>query len=254
MKTLGYFVTTGSLVALLGGCTATSQWPLAPENPPPPTIPEALAPYYLQVGDVLDVKLLLNPELNEEVTVRPDGHISTTVDPDAVAAGQTVAQLATTLRHAYSNTLHNPQLSVVVKSFAPTRVYVGGEVNSPGEFVTVGPALTLSQAITRAGGVRFSSDETNVFIIRRSGGQPQFLSTHFRDVMHAIDPRADVRLAEGDVVYVPRTGIAEVYRWWNQYVEQFAHPSFGFSYIVGNSSNAVITGPAGNTATVTPAR
>ena len=253
MKMLGFYVTACSLLAL-GACTSTSQWPQAPLNPPPPTAPEALAPYYLQVGDVLDLKLLLNPELNEEVTVRPDGHISTTVDPDALAAGRTVSQLAATLRQSYSHTLHNPQLSVVVKSFAPTRIYVGGEVNSPGEFVTVGPALTLSQAVARAGGVRFSSDETNVFLIRRTTGQPQILATRYRDVMHAIDPNADVQLAAGDVVYVPRTGIAEVYRWYNQYIEQFAHPSFGFSYIVGGGNNAVITGPAGNTATVTPTR
>ena len=50
--------------------------------------------YHIQVGDVLEVRLLLNPELNEEVTVRPDGHISTTAVPDMLAYGRSPADLA----------------------------------------------------------------------------------------------------------------------------------------------------------------
>ena len=85
-----------------------------------------LPPYRIQVGDVLEVRLMLNPELNEEVTVRPDGHISTTAVPDAIAIGKTPAELADNLRKIYGRDLQNPRLSVVVRSFAPTRVYVGG--------------------------------------------------------------------------------------------------------------------------------
>ena len=47
---------------------------------------------------MLDVRLMLNPELNEEVTVRPDGHISTTVAGDVDAAGRTVPELDAALR------------------------------------------------------------------------------------------------------------------------------------------------------------
>ena len=46
---------------------------------------------------MLEVRLMLNPELNEEVTVRPDGHISTTVVHDEVAYGRTVPELTAAL-------------------------------------------------------------------------------------------------------------------------------------------------------------
>lgn len=203
-----------------------------------------LPPYRIQVGDVLEVRLLLNPELNEEVTVRPDGHISTTVVPDAVALGRTPAELGNTLRGVYSHELTNPRLSVVVRSFAPTRIYVAGEVNTPGEFVTVGPTLTLSQAIARAGGTKLSSDDTSVFIIRRGvGDKPQFLSARWKAVRQGIDPTADVRLAPYDLVYVPKMGIAEVYQFYNQYIGQFVNPNFGFSYLLNPtaSTGAVVT-------------
>lgn len=232
----------------MAACTNTSSLPPAPPEPLAlgPSVP--LPPYRIQVGDVLDVRLILNPELNEEVTVRPDGHISTTVVRDAMAAGLTVPELDQELVHDYSRDLSNPRLSVVVRSFAPTRVYVGGEVNNPGEFITVGPTLTLSQAVARAGGVKLSSDESDVFIIRRGpDDRPEYLSVRYRAIEHAMDPAADVRLAPYDVVYVPKSGAAEVYKWYNQYVQQFANPSFGFSYIVNNPATSVITTPSAAT-------
>jgi polysaccharide biosynthesis/export protein len=230
-----------SAAVVLAACTNTDKLPPAPPEPVALGPSAPLPPYRLQVGDVLDVRLMLNPELNEEVTVRPDGHISTTVAGDEVAAGRTIGELDAALRSDYSHDLQNPRLSVVVKSFAPTRIYVGGEVNSPGEFITVGPTLTLSQAIARAGGVKLSSDETAVFVVRREADdRPEFLSVRYRAIEHAEDPAADVRLAPYDVVYVPKSGIAEVYKWYNQYIGQFANPSLGFSYIINGGATAVI--------------
>jgi len=224
-----------------------------PELPPAPAVPaeqtfaSSLPPYRLQVGDVMEVKLLLNPELNEEVVVRPDGRISTTVVPEEMAYGRTPSELAASLRRAYSKDLQNPRVSVVVKSFAPTRIYVGGEVNTPGEFINVGPTLTLSQAIARAGGTKMSSDDASIFVIRRGPNDaPQFFSTRYSAIKHAQDPAADIRLAPFDVVYAPKTGIAEVYQFYNQYIQQFAQPSFGFSYLLNPGAaggTTVVTGP-----------
>src|ERR1700761_5638382 len=131
--------------ATLAGCSPVPNLPPAPLEPGPAVASAtALPPYHIQVGDVLDVRLLLNPELNEEVTVRPDGHISTTAVPDMLAYGRTPVELADSLRAGYAHDLQNPRVSVVVKSFAPTRVYVAGEVATPGEFITVGGAPPLS--------------------------------------------------------------------------------------------------------------
>jgi protein involved in polysaccharide export with SLBB domain len=221
----------------LAACSTVPSLPPAPMEPAPATYTANLPPYRIQVGDVLDVRQLLNPELNEEVTVRPDGHISTTAVSDALAYGRTPADLADTLRGIYAHELQNPRVTVEVKSFAPTRVYVGGEVNTPGEFITVGPTLTLSQALARAGGTKLSSDDTSVFIIRRGpGDKPEFLSTSWKALRQGRDPNADVRLAPYDVVYVPKLGIAEVYQFYNQYIGQFANPSFGFSYLLNETA------------------
>jgi polysaccharide export outer membrane protein len=225
------------LSALIGlaACTNTSSMPPAPPAPPiAMERPSAPPPYRMQVGDILAVRLMLNPELNEEVTVRPDGRISTTLAHDELASGRTVPEMDRVLSRDYAKNLKDPDVSVVVKSFAPTRIYVGGEVTNPGEFVNVGPALTVSQALTRAGGAKLSGDDGAVFIIRRGPNDvPEFLSTRYGDIIHGKNPAADVQLAPYDVVYVPKTGITEVYKYFNQYVQQFVPVSWGFSYALG---------------------
>jgi polysaccharide export outer membrane protein len=234
-----------SAVAALPACSPVPSMPPAPLEPPADAgYMTNLPPYRIQVGDVLDIRLLLNPELNEEVTVRPDGDISTTVVPDQRAYGLTVPQLDADMSRDYGTQLRNPHVNVVVKSFAPTRVYVGGEVANPGEFITVGPDLTLSQVIARAGGLKpLTGDDHKVFIIRRGlNDVPEFLSVRYNDIMWGKDPSADVRLAPYDVVYVPRTGAAEVYLWFDTYFLQYVPVNWGFSYVVNPTANVVPVG------------
>ena len=186
----------------------------------------------------------------QEVTVRPDGHISTTVVKDELAYGRTVQDLSAALVRDYSTELRDPRLTVVVRSFAPTRIYVGGEVTNPGEFITVGPTLTLSQAIARAGGLKtMSGDKDKIFVIRHGPNDvPQLFSTRYQDVMWGKDTTSDVRLAPFDVVFVPRSSISKVYRFVNSYLLQFVPVSWGFSYLVGGNGGgtSVVQSPTTN--------
>ena len=233
-------------VAAVAGCSTTVPLPPVSEVPNAALglAPEA-TPYRVQVGDELMVRFLLNPELNEEVAVRPDGKISTTVAEDVQAAGDTIPEINAELRERYKAELMNPRLNVVVKSFIPTRVYVSGEVATPGEYITVGPSLTLSQAIARAGGLKNSASAGRIFLIRRGpGDKPVELATRYDDVITGRDPRADVRLAPYDVVYVPRSGIAQTALYWNEFVQQFVPISWGFSYVLNQPPGGATVVPA----------
>ena len=82
-----------------------------------------------------------------------------------------------------------------------------------------------------------------MFIIRRGPNDvPQFFGDQLRRCHSWARTRfRDVRLAPYDVVYVPNTGIAEVFDFFNQYLQQFVPISWGFSYLVnpGTASNVV---------------
>ncbi len=221
-------------VALLSlpGCSKdfSKVKPLSTTEAPQSLPASGLAPYRIQIGDVLDIKFRLNPELDETVTVRPDGMISTAVVEDMQAYNLTVKDLNKALKVFYQSELKNPKISTVIRSFAPTRVYVGGEVVSPGEFVVVGPALTLTQAITRAGGIKNSAKPNQVLVFRRGAGEKgEVFVADYDGATQGGDPSKDARLAPYDVVFVPKNGAALVYKEYDQYFKQYVAPSVGLS-------------------------
>ena len=217
-----------ALASLLAACV-----PVAHDLPPAPAA-AASATYFVQVGDVLGVRLYTAPELDEDVTVRPDGRVTTTLAQSVQAAGRTPDEIAADLHRLYAAELKDPRLTVEVKTASPARIYVAGDVVSPGEFTTQqGPTLTLLQAVSRAGGLRTTGDDDHVFILRHATGErPVVLAADYRGAMTGTHPGADVELAPFDVVYVPRTGIAQIYVWFNQHFQQFVPVNWGFSYNV----------------------
>lgn len=211
------------------GLSPPTNLPYAPNN----IAPEAkaaieLPAYRVQVGDVLNIKFFLNPELNETVTVRPDGMISTALVADFPAYNRTIAEINDGLKERYKAVLKDPMVSAQIQSFAPIRVYVSGEVNAPGEFIVIGPNLTLTQAIARAGGIKNSGNFSDVLIIRRGAGEkPDVYTVDYDAATQGGDPTKDVRLAPYDVIFVPKTGIAEAYMNFQQYFQQFVPWSIG---------------------------
>lgn len=192
--------------------------------------PSDLPPYRIQIGDVLDLRMIANPELSEEMTVRPDGMVSTTLVQDVPAYGLTPKELQTTMTDLYKKELVKPQLTIIVKNFAPTRVYVMGEVQNPGELVFIGPNLTLMQAIARAGGVKTTAQGDQIMIMRRGkGDRPELYKADFEAVSTGKDPESDIRLAPFDVVFIPRSSIAEANVMYEQYFKNFVSTSVGVS-------------------------
>ncbi len=222
------------MLCLLGaGCGTGLPNPFAPGPPPAPRDTVQQDIYRVQIGDTLSVRLYQTPELNEDVTVRPDGRITTTLAQSVRAAGLTPDEVAFSLKQSYNLELKDPQITVGVKEYAPVRVYVAGEVFSPGELTTPGPPPSLLQAISRAGGVRVTGDTQGMLIVRRGAdNRPLVYAAHYADAVSGRDPGADVMLRPYDVVIVPRTAIADAYVWVNQHVQQFVPVSWGFSYNV----------------------
>jgi hypothetical protein len=92
--------------------------------------------YQIQVGDQLDIKFFFNPELNENVLVRPDGRIALQLIGELPVVGNTVEQIRTILMKNYSGQLKNPEVAVLLRSSnVPGEVIsaTGGEGNPGGK-------------------------------------------------------------------------------------------------------------------------
>lgn len=173
--------------------------------------------YVMQPGDVLDVKFYYTPELNERVTIRPDGKISLQLVEEIKAAGLTPAELDAILVEKYSRILQQPEITVIMREFAGQKVYIGGEVATP-KTVSLSGEMTALQAILNAGGLKETAYSKSVVIISKGPkNTPVARMVDLSGVITGEAPENDVVLRPFDIVYVPKTFIAEL----NKFVEQY---------------------------------
>jgi protein involved in polysaccharide export with SLBB domain len=227
-----YFTLAVALLLAMTAC-ATSQPAVTPAEVQMKAATPNPAPYVINAGDQLDIKFFYNPELNESVVVRPDGKISLQLIDEIQASGLQPAELDQILTDLYSRQLRKPVLTVIVRSFSGQRVYVGGEVNRQG-LITLQPGLTALQAVFQSGGFRETAQPAETLIIRKgSGAKPVPLRIDLSEVMAASDPNADFQLQPDDIVFVPKSAIAEANKFVRQYIEElflFRGVSLGFTY------------------------
>lgn len=208
------------ILCLLGACAGRTpiEAPKIEREPLPPA-EEATQTYRLQVNDLLEVKFWNLEELDSRVRIRPDGKISLPYVDDVLAAGLTPQELDTQLVSLYSTELANPEITVIVDETG-AQVYVGGEVPNEGPVPLTG-RLTLLQAVQSAGGFLTTARRREVLLIRRPpDGEPIARSVDLRKVLSGEDPTRDLTLENSDIVFVPRTKIANVNLFVQQYINQ----------------------------------
>jgi len=184
-----------------------------------PLGPRPLAEYHIQPRDQLDIKFFYSLELNESITVRPDGKIALQLIGEVNAAGLTAAKLEQDLQGRYSKHLKEPDITVILKSFSNQEVFVDGEVDRPG-MIELTPGLSAWQAIIKAGGFKDSATRESVLVIRQG--------EESRPVPYQVDLKSDSLnnpysvfiLQPHDIVYVPKTAIAEADKFVSQYIEK----------------------------------
>jgi len=210
-----------------GGLPTVAQDAKLPPTPPP---------YQIEVGDQIQVRFYRNPELDQLVIVRPDGYVSLPFVDDVKVVGLTPQEVDKQLTLRYRGELAVPDVSVIMAGYGQQRLYIGGEIASPGEKPFVG-GLSLYEAIDQAGGFRDTAHRRQVIVIRRNAdGIPVGHAFDMRQVEHGTHPDQDVALQALDIIYVPRSKIASV----NLFVEQYVR-----NLIPINPSTAVRYGITG---------
>jgi protein involved in polysaccharide export with SLBB domain len=221
-------------LALLAACASTVQTAPAPATSPAGVQSYPLQEYRIQVGDQLDIKFFFNPELNEQVTVRPDGRISLQLAKEVMAFGLTPAQLTEQLAERYKKEIGDPEIAVIVRSFSSQRVYVDGEVYRAGFVDLVGP-MTLKQCIAQAGGVRDTGKLSTIILVRRgSDNRPVASQFNLDRVLDGSDPSQDPPMMPNDIVHVPKSTISNINIWVDQYIRKNIPIGIGFGYDLNN--------------------
>jgi len=163
--------------------------------------------YVIQREDVLLLTFPLTPELNQTVTVQPDGYINL---PNAVsvhAQGLTVPELVDALQKAYVGTLHNPIIEVDLKDFQKPFFTVSGQVGKPGKY-DLRSDITVAEALSIAGGMTPDA-KTQIFLFHKtSNGRVETRKVNMKDILKGKNVNEDASIKPGDMIYVPEKFIA----------------------------------------------
>jgi protein involved in polysaccharide export with SLBB domain len=207
---VGLFVAGG----LLGACTELT---VSVSRPTPLAKFVALSgaykgqSYRLMPGDLLTMRCYYNPQLDEDIQVRPDGNISLSLVGELRASGRTAAELSADITKAYSQYFVKPTAVVIVRAFSGHRVFTAGELRLPGQFSLLTSARTVLESIAASGGVTPEGTLTHVILIRRlpSQAKPMVAELNVASALSGDDLSQDVTLMPNDFVYVPRSGAAD---------------------------------------------
>ncbi len=196
--------------------------------------------YRLSPGDLLEIRLFFNTELNESVQIRPDGRVSLQLVGDVPLSGLTLKEATASLNRAYLKEVLTPQVSIQVRGYGAQKVFVTGEVQKPGVVNVPGP-MTVYDAISEAGGVKHTGSTTSVFLFRRGpDGKPLEHKLSLYQKGHLTED-ASIQLNPFDVVLVPESKIAQVDRWIDQHIRQLipVTATAGFAYLLQRNSNVI---------------
>lgn len=200
------------------------------------------AAYTLLPGDEVKVRFPLNSELDTDGPIGPDGRVSVPLLGRVMIAGLTLDQAESRIDSALFNSgiVANARTSVSVANYAGV-VYVGGEVAQPGS-VPITSALNPLQAITEAGGLLDTAKSEKIAIIRPNGTEPAVvLTVNMRKFVKSGLGGGGVRLQPGDILFVPKSGIAEINVWLDQHINKIIPNALNFNWNFGDfgaSANA----------------
>jgi len=179
----------------------------------------AVTPYKIESGDILSIVVWDHPELAGAVMTTPSAAISGAdpvgpatppagfvVDHEGMVqfpyagalklAGLTEEQARGLLTSKLARYINKPNVTLRVQAYRSKRIYIDGEVKSPGLQAINDIPMTLVEALNRAGGLLPTADQSQIFI-NRAGTNYQVNLLQL--VQKGINP-ASIMLMNGDIV------------------------------------------------------
>ncbi|GAB3392185.1 polysaccharide biosynthesis/export family protein [Massilia agri] len=176
-------------------------------------------PYTIGRGDILSIVVWDHPELaaggmNSATALADSGAPPNTAAPGFAVdhmgriqfpliglltlEGQTAEQARELLTRKLARYIAHPNVTLRVQSYRSRRVYVDGEVRTPGLQAIDDIPMTLVEALNRAGGMTQGADQSRIVVER---GDARYTVNLRELIQKGVNP-GTILLAHGDVVRV----------------------------------------------------
>lgn len=160
--------------------------------------------YVIGPEDVLEISVWKNEDLSKVVTVRPDGKISLPLIGDVTAKGLTPTELTDAIVVKLKEYQKTVVVSVIVNGINSYKIFVFGDVNTPGAY-TLKRRTTLLQAIAMAGGFNQFASKNSIVVVRETpDGGTKKINVRIDDIIYKDDSAGrNIILKPGDTIFVP---------------------------------------------------
>jgi polysaccharide export outer membrane protein len=167
--------------------------------------------YRIMPPDVILITSKRVRELNNHrEQVRADGRITLPLLGSVFVAGKTTEQVSAELESAARDYYEDADVSLRVAIYASQKIFVFGEVNSPGPYPYTG-ANTILSTLARAQPSRLANP-SKIRVLRpdEDGELVHRMTINLNDMVKQGDVSLNAVLEEGDIIFVPPTSLAAV--------------------------------------------
>jgi len=178
---------------------------------------ERVAEYYIAPNDKLEIFVWQNMDLTKNVSVRPDGKLSYPLVGTIDVAGLTLDQLQNIIQEKLVVYIRVPHVIVSLLESAGNKVVVLGQVNYPGIFTFKGNTISLIEVIAMAGDFTTDGRRESVMVVSDNFSEhPKVRKINALTAIREGAATTDIFIKPDDVVYVPRSTIADFNKFLNE--------------------------------------
>lgn len=178
------------------------------------------------------------------VTIGPDGNVYLPLLRGLKASGKTIDELRDLINNEYRHEFNNLTVSILIERIVGNRIFIFGEVQRPGA-IPVDKPMTVVQAIAASGGVLPTGSLEYVKLMYwNDKNEPVLKTINLKSVMSDLRLEEDMIIPNNSVIFVPKTTIAKMNQWVDQYIRQlflWQGESLGFSYGLGGRTLSTAT-------------
>ena len=161
--------------------------------------PETQGQYQIKTGDTLAISVWGEQRLSGDVFVREDGNFTMPLVEDVYAEGKTTKEVAAEVQTRLDKYVPGASVSVSISQSAPTRYFLSGQFNKPGEYRS-DRRITLLQAVATGGGFAPFAGESSITLIRRIGDIEKRYTLDYNRVIDGRQPNPELK--NGDIIAV----------------------------------------------------
>ena len=188
--------------------------------------------YILGPGDFLKIEVSeFTSDLDQKFIIDGQGIAKIQRLNDIYVSGLTIEELTKILNKEYEKYLKKPNVKLTILKYRPVKVYLSGEVESPGYYVLKGTYFeeleseeiakrdlifnnffpSLFFVIRESGGVTVNADLKNVIVTRQNSitngsGRIQ-TNLNLINTISLNDLSQNIRILDGDTIYIPKSDV-----------------------------------------------